>query len=136
MISTYETTSMASDMALDYNYGILKISDQDTKFEAFIRNINGENFVERSFTGADLSYSKRNLSNEKLCLAQADKQLYFRLILQKVDEIILKGDLDTTVRLILIIPAFFTIILALALRITEFMLRRCGLSLSRLSVAK
>ena len=136
MFSTYETTSMASEMALGYNYGSLEISDKDTKFRAFVRDINGKNFFERNFAGADLSYNKSNLNNEKLCIAQADKQLYFRLILQKLDEIILKGDLDTAVRLILIIPALLLTLLALALRITEFVLRICGLSLSRLSAAK
>ena len=126
MFSTYETTSMASDIFLDYNYGSLEISDQKTKFKAFIRDIHGKNFIERSYSGAELSFKKSNLSNEKLCILQTDKQLYFRYILQKLDEIILEGDLDTALRFLLVIPSILILICALLLRVTELILRRCA----------
>lgn len=80
--------TVASDIFLGFNYGNLDIkkatSNTSVLLEASIRDINGAEAIRKDYTKQDLAFDEANLAFSTLCVVRHDKQLNFRLIMDKL----------------------------------------------------
>ena len=119
--------SFDSPVYMGLNYGNLQITDHLVK--ASIKNIDGDKVLTRDYTigaNGDLAFDINNFGTEKMCVARASKQMNFRLLIDKFGQIIIDLNLDTLIRVVVVIPMIIALVGALIIRLCAFILTLCN----------
>ena len=128
--------TIASDIFMDYNYGMLEIFDcknsEEIALKVSVRDIQGAEVLSKSYSKADLAFEQLNLMNGKLCYARASLQLNFRLLIQWLQRIFYEGDIrDTMVRVFVVMPGIFIVICSIVMRLSAILLAKCKICLTK-----
>ena len=90
----YLPDTFASRFFINKNYGRLDIRPKtsEVSLKDSVRDINGTEVLRKDYTMTDLSYDKTNFVFPKLCFAIVAKQLNFRFLALKFQQIFMKID--------------------------------------------
>ncbi len=127
--------TVVSDIFLGFNYGNLDIkkatNNTSVLLQASIRNINGAEVIRKDYTKQDLAFDETNFAFSTLCVTRAEKQLNFRLLVDKLQQLLIALDIGTFIRAFIVLSVIAALLVGFFLRATEFLLTRCcGLSLT------
>ena len=93
---------------------------------ASVRNIEGNEVLSKDYSADELKLRDEKhgiVQGTKLCLARSERQLSFRLLVDKVRLLAFENDTGVFLRLIVVVPLSIVLSLAIMLRVASFLLK-------------
>ena len=79
--------------------------------------------MSQDYTAEELKYRHDIVKGTKLCLARSERQLSFRLLVDKVRLLVFENERGVFLRLIIVVPLAMVFSLAIMLRTAFFLLK-------------